>query len=352
MPSPASAVSALRDAFLHVSKWCGLFALSRMITRKKLRILCYHGFATGDEVRFRPGLFITPATFEKRLRTLRSQRYEVVSLSRALASLDSGSPGDRMTVLTVDDGFHGFNAHAVKLLEAFAMPVTVYVTSYYAVKQTPVFRLVVQYMFWKTTRDSIDLGLVSPSLSGTVSLEDPGDPDARNRAAWQVINVGESQPGEEARLSIESRLGELLAVDFGEIQSARAFSLMTLEEIRTLARGACDVQLHTHRHRLPESEEQVKVEIGDNRRVLEPVVGAKLDHLCYPSGIWFPALWPWLKSLGIRSATTCEAGLNDVTTPRLGLKRILDGEDVSQIGFEAEISGYKDLLRKVVAGKP
>ena len=345
----STSVSGLKDAFLHLSKWCGLFALARFVTRKKVRILCYHGFATGDEVRFRPGLFITPVTFEKRLETLRSHGYQVVSLSSALASLDRGSPGDRTTVITVDDGFHGFNAHAVQLLQAFAMPVTVYVTTYYAVKQTPVFRLVVQYMLWKTTRDSIDLGLVGSSLSGTASLRDV---DARSRAAWQIIAFGESQPSEEARLSIERRLGELLGVDFDGIVSARTFSLMTPEEIRILARGACDVQLHTHRHRLPESEEEIKLEIRDNRCVLEPLVGAKLDHLCYPSGIWSRTLWPWLTSLGIRSATTCDAGLNDSTTPRLGLKRILDAEDVSQIGFEAEISGFKDFFRRFKPEKP
>ena len=40
------------------------------------------------------------------------------------------------------------------------------------------------------------------------------------------------------------------------------------------------------------------------------------------------AHWPWLASLKILSATTCDAGLDYRTTPRLGLRRILDAEDV------------------------
>jgi hypothetical protein len=38
--------------------------------------------------------------------------------------------------------------------------------------------------------------------------------------------------------------------------------------------------------------------------------------------------------------------LNGAETPRLALRRFLDGEDVAQIEFEAEISGFAELARQ------
>ena len=63
------------------------------------------------------------------------------------------------------------------------------------------------------------------------------------------------------------------------------------------------------------------------------------------SGHWI--LWPWLTEAGVVSATTCDAGLNYRDTPRLALKRFLDAEDVPHIRFEAELAGFKPLLRQV-----
>jgi hypothetical protein len=49
---------SLKRFFLPLYKYCGLSFLSRLATRRVLRILCYHGVALSDESRFRPKLFI------------------------------------------------------------------------------------------------------------------------------------------------------------------------------------------------------------------------------------------------------------------------------------------------------
>ena len=125
---------------------------------------------------------------------------------------------------------------------------------------------------------------------------------------------------------------------------------MNREEIQSLVARGVDIQLHTHRHHLPLDEMRAKKEILDNKTVLEPLVGKQLQHLCYPSGVWSQELWPWLTNVGIQSAMTCEAGLNYPETPKLGLKRFLDGEYITQIEFEAELAGYSELLRHMRSG--
>lgn len=60
-------------------------------------------------------------------------------------------------------------------------------------------------------------------------------------------------------------------------------------------------------------------------------------------------------NMGIESATTCLSGFNYPNTARLELRRFLDGENIAQVEFEAEISGFLELgrkLRGIVRGRP
>ncbi len=72
-----------------------------------------------------------------------------------------------------------------------------------------------------------------------------------------------------------------------------------------------------------------------------------LTHFCYPSGVYDKTTWPWLDRLGIKSATTVEQGLNFPKAPQLGLKRLLDGQEVQQIEFEAELCGFIEVTRRL-----
>src|SRR6185295_5721806 len=148
-------------------KALGVFEIARLLTWRGLRILCYHGFTLDDESEFRPGLFIRPETFARRMRYLASRGYPVLSLQQAMAALDRGPLASNAVVITIDDGFYSVAAKAAPILKSYDFPATLYVTSYYAIKKTPIFRLAVQYMFWKAAVSSLDvsgLGVPSPEM--------------------------------------------------------------------------------------------------------------------------------------------------------------------------------------------
>jgi len=333
----------IKRGFLHAGKWLGLFWVARRLTGRKLRILCYHGFNSADEVQFRPGLFIKPSTFRRRLEHLARKGFPVLPLPEALERLQRGSLPRLATVITIDDGFHNVDALARPLLERHAFPATVYVTSYYCRHANPVFRLAVQYMFWKTVRSRIELdGLGVETLRPGV-FERPGD---RDEAMWTIIRHGESACDESGRAALCEALAERLGVDYDRIRQSRILSLMTLEELRRLGDSGIDCQLHTHRHRFPDNEAEARREIAENRAFLEEVASGPLEHFCYPGGVWSERQWPWLEAAGVRSAVTCQIGLNDAATPPYALRRLLDSEGVSQIEFEAEMAGCLELLRK------
>jgi peptidoglycan/xylan/chitin deacetylase (PgdA/CDA1 family) len=334
-----------KHLFLRISKWLGLFHLARLFTGKALRILCYHGFAFRDEADFRPMLFMTPATFDKRLRFLARHKFPVLQLEDALERLQNNNLPRGATVITIDDGFYGVYSEACPRLQAFGFPATTYVTTYYVQKQAPIFRLAVQYLFWRSALPSIRFHGRTWVKDQDVNLTDASE---NKRATWEVIDHAEKHCSEDQCQLIAQELAGLLQVDYGWIKTSRSLSLMNSVELGELAARGVDVQLHTHRHSLAVDDEQkVRDEIVANRAVLESIVGRPLRHLCYPSGIWTRAQWPWLEKLDIDSATTCLPGLNYPDTPRLGLRRFLDAENIHPLVFEAEQYGYLELLRRL-----
>jgi peptidoglycan/xylan/chitin deacetylase (PgdA/CDA1 family) len=338
--------AALKRLVLRVSQDAGLFRITAHATRGGLHILCYHGTAFADEHRFLPKLFMAPDTFEQRLRTIAEQRLHVLPLDEAVNRLAHGDLPPRAIVITIDDGFYGTYRLAWPMLQRYGFPATIYATSYYSVKEHPVFGLVIHYMLWKTSADRLDLGELGTPLRGTAGCRDRTQ---RDELARTITAYGETKCSEDERVALARRLGHMLGVNYDALVESRIMSLMTLTEIKTLAAAGADIQAHTHRHRFPLVTEEAGRELDDNRNALEPAIGSRLEHFCYPSGEWFEEQWAWLRARGFKSATTCEAGLNYCSTPPFALRRFLDGEDITQLEFEAELSGCAAVLRRARA---
>lgn len=334
----------MKRAMYRVCKGIGLFHLSRYLTRSGLRILCYHGFEILDESRFLPRTFISKETFSRRLAFLRANRFQVLRLGTALGLLERGELPPCATAITIDDGFSSTYSLAYPILKEYSFPATVYITTYYSARERPVFRLAVQYMFWKGCRGILDMeGLSGPNSRKVLMARN----EDRRAGMWDVIHYGEESCNEEQRAVLLKILGARLGVDNESILSHKIFHLVTLDEASMMHRGGIDIQLHTHRHAFPREEARAKREIKENREALSSAISGPLEHFCYPSGIWSKEQWPWLTELGIKSAVTCEPGLNYANSPALALGRFIDGEDISQIEFEAELFGFAEVLRKL-----
>ena len=289
-------MNKVKLAFLLVCKALGLFRLMGWVTRRRLRILCYHGFSLSDEAEFRPSLFMSLERFERRLQSLRRYGMHVIPLDEAVERLYAGRLPDRSTVITVDDGFHSFYALAVPCLKRHKYPATVYVTTYYVRKAAPVFRLVVQYMFWKTKKRFAALDAVPWTKSRSVEMTNP---DEAARVMWECIQYGEQHCTEEGRREICAELGRLLEVSYEQIVQMRSLNLMTPEELRSLAAADISVALHTHRHRFPADDRvAAEREIADNKAELDRCTGRAAPHFCYPSGLWNEVQWEWLQRPG------------------------------------------------------
>lgn len=329
-----------RAVVLSAARSLGLFQATRALFRRQTNVLCFHGFSLGDEHLFRPMLFMRGEVFARRLEKIRRLGLSAITLDRFVEKRARGALSIDDVVLTIDDGFYSVLKVAAPILREFRMPATLYVTSYYVENQEPLPHLVIQYAFWKTPHVSMECDGLFPGAPSAVPTK-----GAEGAKACEELCAIAHARGLPDRVALAQAVCARLGVDYEEMRETRRLTLMTRDELALLADYGIDVQLHTHRHRSPSDERELTEEITRNRGVLQAAARSELRHLCYPSGVWSPAQWSMLEKLGVVTAVTCEPGLNKGETPAFGLRRCLDSDDLPELEFEAELTGFKEAIR-------
>lgn len=331
----------MKQTILKLARLCGLFALSRWLTRGQLRILCYHGIWIGDAPHFGDCLFMRPDTFAARLDLLARAGYPVLGLADALERLDKGTLPDAAVVITIDDAWFGIAQHMLPALTQRRLPATLYVTTYYALAQRPVLNVLINFMVARA-RSLPPLGTLMP---GTGHQPDPSQ---HAEYAAELAARVDALDTLDLRWEAVQRVAAQVGVDLAAIDAGRWFHLMNEDELRAARAAGIDIQLHTHTHRMHGFDgERVRSEVERNRRELVRVLGEPrpaLEHFCYPSGVHSPAIYPVLKAAGVRSATTTDFGLNPAGSNPHALKRILDCQSMSELELEARLSGFWSLV--------
>lgn len=306
----------------------------------RLLILAYHGTSMDDEHEWNPRLYITPSTLRRRLELIRDSGCNVLPLDAALRRLYHGELPPGSVALTVDDGTYDFYREAFPIYQSFGFPVTVYLTTYYAVFNRPVYDTMSSYLLWKARGKQVRW----PEVFGTgdaIELAGRGMDAARRRMRDHPDERGLSGAGKDALLC---QLAERLGIDYESILQRRLLHIMSLDEARELAARGVDFQLHTHCHRVSLDKESLALDIRRNRECLLRIQSAEPVHFCYPSGVCRREFLPWFREWNIASATTCRLGLASRRSDPLLLPRLLDGGGVTEEEFVGWLSGFAALF--------
>jgi peptidoglycan/xylan/chitin deacetylase (PgdA/CDA1 family) len=313
-------------ALLRAAKAAGGFAVARRLTRRGVRILCYHGTWRADDGFRGDAMFMRPDTFRRRLATIRRLGYPVVTLEQAVAALrGETSLADGSVAITIDDGWYGTYADMLPELRRQNMPATLYCDSAHVQSRMPVPHVMARWLRRTTGGKPISFD-AEQALSAAVDRSTTAD----------------------VRMAATRRFADLAGIDTMPYESTRAFDYMTPDELRDAASNGLDVQLHSHNHTLGDlSAEVVTAEISANRAALANMLsdGRARRHFCYPSGECSEASAAVLSGLDVRSATTTEQGIAWRGMNPWLLPRLLDGEQMTTLGFESELSGFSDILR-------
>lgn len=317
--------NSVKTNILSLIKRGGAFSSARKLTRRRLRILCYHGCS--DDPRIADSLFISSGTFERRLALLRLEGFPVLTLADAVSYLEKGGRGlpDNAVVITIDDGWLGTFKKMLPILNKYGMPSTLYCDTKNLLAGGPVPHVAAKYL----ERIFFPNGQI---------------PDASKPAFFRATDPAGSACSRSDALK---HFASLAGIDLSEY--SEAFSYMSPADLRSFRAGGHAIELHTHTHTLGDfSATQIADEIKANRAALAEILecdGASFRHLAYPSGIYNMSAAPTLRSNGVLSATTLEPYAARQQTSLYLLPRILDGEHMSDLEFEAELCGVGEILR-------
>jgi peptidoglycan/xylan/chitin deacetylase (PgdA/CDA1 family) len=335
-------MSRLKRVLFHCIRIMGGFAIAQRITQTQLRILCYHGFSIADEHELAPYVFMRTETFARRMRILRKRGLSVISLNEAIERLRADAITNGETVITFDDGWAS-DLLVMPILEDYRYPACIYITTEHLNAGAEAFNVTLAQMVHRSRRDSISLRNIHPAIDGDYHIaRDPAAATTRLlTAAAKISSLQECQ-------RLLASLAEALGLDYAAFVAGGRFRFLTKEQITALSGKGISIQLHTHRHQLPSGNfDEMAEEIRQNRTAITELTGIEPTHFCYPSGEYSPWHPEWLTRLGIVSATTCDSGFNNSKVSLLLLKRYLDSEFTSDIEFEAEITGVRELLRRM-----
>ena len=328
----------MRDSALQVIRLAGgLNAASRSRWRsRRLLILCYHGFALEDEHLWNPSLYVTQGHLEARLAFLAGEGYTILSLAEGLARLRAGTLPPRAVAITIDDGNYDFYAVAYPVFKRLGVPVTLYVSTYHVLDRRPVFDVACRYLLWKAWA----------SGKAERPLRTAADCDAASSRVWET--AWRERWSAEKKHDWLGRFATRMGLDWAEFLQSRVLALMRPEEIGALDPAIASVQLHTHRHRVPEQRDLFLREIEDNRRALADcgLDPQGLTHFCYPSGVHRPALLPWLAEAGVTSGVTTDPGLASTEHHPLLLPRFIDTGMTSEVEFEGWACGLRHFISR------
>jgi peptidoglycan/xylan/chitin deacetylase (PgdA/CDA1 family) len=289
------------------------------------------------------------STFETRVRWLKQHGFKSIDLDELVDSLSKPSrPFSKTVIFTFDDGWFSTGDSLLPHLWRNQYKSTLYLATRVFGAGTPVLDVTVNYLMWKSTQAEVLLEGFSPALDGTWGLQSP--PDRKKLAAALVSHLQSISGSRAAVDDLLDKLARALAVDANSHQlSTRRFRYLTPEELAAVAAAGTRVELHGHAHHYPLNEpgkfhDDLVACFNEIARLALP----RPKHFCYPSGVHDAHAVPVMQRLGVVSATTCvpSSAQQAVRASSLyTLPRFLDGEDVSMIEFEAEMSGLLHVAR-------
>jgi peptidoglycan/xylan/chitin deacetylase (PgdA/CDA1 family) len=339
-------LKSIKRGTLAAAHSAGLMSLARESAwrGRRLLILGYHGVSSDDEHEWDGELYVPPALLRRRFEAMSRGGYRVLPLGEGVRRLFDGTLPARAVAITFDDGAYDFYTQARPLLEEFGYPATVYLTSYYCRLQRPVFNTMLRYLLWKARDRTL-------TLDGFA--DEPLALDLRGEAGRDAAFASIAGACARRRLSALDKddvltvVADRLGIDYVDLLRRRFLHLMTPDEVGRLPRDLIDVQLHTHRHRVPVDDALFSREIEDNRREIMAMTGKterETTHFCYPSGVTHPSFAPWLRRLGVTSATTCFSGLASADSDPLLLPRLIDTVNLAEVEFEGWLTGTSAFL--------
>jgi peptidoglycan/xylan/chitin deacetylase (PgdA/CDA1 family) len=279
------------------------------------------------------GLAVSPSHFSEHLEILR--RHSTISMPDLIQALASGVIPHRPVVITFDDGYADNVETAQPLLEQYAVPATVYLTTGAIGSEREFWWDELQRVLLERHDLPVELDLrgYRRELASDATYRDSAHARHRSWRAWDEPPTARHTMYAELwqrlyRLpNAEKRafLDELLAWAELEPCVRSTHRLISVDEAMQLGRSALiEVGAHTVTHpalpMLPMASQAE--EIQQSRRLLEDLLHRDINCFAYPHGDHQPDTVAAVRASGFTSACTTAAGVVSAQSDWLTLPRV------------------------------
>lgn len=333
-PRPAVVTLARQFVCAVLASRAVLPRLRRRLLHHRATVLMYHELAE-DRDDIDAWTVVRKSDFLRQVDYLR-QHYEIGTLDDVLQRLQSGARFARPpAVLTFDDGAAGNHDVLLPIVEALALPVTIFVATGQVLDQR---------LYWfdrlinalQGTRRHV-LELTAHGLGRYLINERKG---AGKWVEIQRLLTDLKALAPDRREDATDRVVAGIAQDGPahgyQIRALRVAQVTALAASRWVTIGA-----HSHCHNLLTQLSDVAAEasVRRSRELLRDWTGRAVDHFAYPSGAYSAALMRTIERLGFASAVTTEETLWGAQHPRYCIPRIGIGRFDSLESFKVQLLG-------------
>lgn len=307
----------MRTLLFRLLNALGLAACFRLINRRKVAVLMYHGVLADDDAAGEGDwLQVRESEFRAQMAYLKAH-YAVVRLGDLLGAPKPYS-GKPRAVLTFDDGYANNLHRALPILREFDLPATVFVATGHVGSRR---------LFWWDR-----LHLAAP-------------PDEKLEAA-RVAAFKALPPA-----AIDAALADTLAQRGWRAPAAApdSYRSLSVDELRALAgSGLVEIGSHTHGHEILERlpDEEVRATL---RASCEALAGWGVDARLFaaPNGDYTPAQTALIAGQGFAACVATHPALWDWPAEPYRIPRFGIGRGTGRAEFALTISGALSRLREL-----
>jgi peptidoglycan/xylan/chitin deacetylase (PgdA/CDA1 family) len=292
----------------------------------------------GDREQIDAWTVVKESDFRRQMEYL-SRHFKVVSLGEALRLMeDSRDIGEKIAVVTFDDGYSGNRRCVLPIIEAYGIPITIFISTASIQNQSLYWwdRLIIALQPGRVGRVAIDL---EEFKLGAYRF----DPSIRGERRWTVIqslltDLKAISP-EMREKAVSSALNQL---DIPEQSSSEYLSTLSANEVKELGNSHfVTIGAHSHCHNILTQLDRDAVweSIEKSKRLLETWTDRLVSYFAYPNGDYNENVVDILRKTGFVCAMTTisrswKAGDSMFAIPRIGVGRY-DSFDL----FKAKVWG-------------
>lgn len=326
-----------------------LFLVFRLINRRKIVVLSYHGLLNSDEDSdYSDSIFLRLSEFSKQMKFL-LKYYNPISLSTLVALIRNGTRVPNYSlVVTFDDGYRSNYTLAYPIMKTMKIPFTIFLTTDLIGTNNLLWTEKVRRTVMHRPGD-----FISFQLGQTVKKYPTRTFDEKKFAATKILENLKAMPvkirnTELKNLAMKSKL---LESETNKIPNHWRF--LEWEQIVEMKKNNVEFGSHTLSHSILSSihdQQDLFKEIRDSKACIEKHTDKPCTLFSYPNGRKgdFTDYHKFLlKKAGYNCAVTLLDGLNDCHTDLFAFRRLNISQRYDLPMFVANITGILPLARQI-----